>query len=114
MDAASGSDVISKRRVTGGPDSSARSSSSLLRHESIHLCLPSRRMFRRREESPCIFLGKSEEIQAGETDITTRHPKGEFPRLVHDSVVKTCTFGMKRSPDGMFSNEHLANILETQ
>jgi len=57
---------------------------------------------------------KSEEIQAGETDITTRQPKGEFPRLIHDSLIETCTFGLKRGPDGRFSNEHLTDILETR
>jgi len=35
-------------------------------------------------------------------------------REIRNSLIKTCTFGLKHGPDRRFSNEHLANILETQ
>jgi len=32
-----------------------------------------------------------------------RHPKGEFPRLIHDLLIKTCTFELEEGPEGRLS-----------
>jgi len=58
--------------------------------------------------------GQLKEIQAGETDVATWTFGGEFPRLIHDALIKACTFRLKQGPDGTFSNEQLTDILKTQ